>query len=36
VLGKMKHDPAFRSAADSAVMRVLAAKQGYGLLPCTP
>jgi beta-N-acetylhexosaminidase len=34
VLGKMKRDPAFRSAADSAVMRVLAAKQAYGLLPC--
>jgi beta-N-acetylhexosaminidase len=35
VLSKMKRDPAFRSAADSAVMRVLAAKQAYGLLPCT-
>jgi len=35
VLSKMKRDPAFRSAADSAVMRVLVAKQAYGLLPCT-
>jgi beta-N-acetylhexosaminidase len=35
VLSKMKRDPAFRSAADSAVMRVLAAKLAYGLLPCT-
>jgi len=34
VLSKMKRDPAFRSVADSAVMRVLAAKQAYGLLPC--
>jgi beta-N-acetylhexosaminidase len=34
VLAKMKRDPAFRSAADAAVMRVLAAKQAYGLLPC--
>jgi hypothetical protein len=31
----MQHDPAFRSEADSAVMRVLTAKQAYGLLPCT-
>jgi beta-N-acetylhexosaminidase len=36
VLGTMKHDPAFRSVADAAVMRVLVAKQAYGLLPCTP
>jgi len=35
VLGRMKHDPAFRSEADSAVMRVLVAKQAYGLLPCS-
>jgi beta-N-acetylhexosaminidase len=35
VLAKIKRDPAFRSAADSAVMRVLVAKQAYGLLPCT-
>ena len=35
VLAKMKRDPAFRSAADSAVMRILTAKQAYGLLPCT-
>lgn len=34
VLAKMKRDPAFRSAADSAVMHILAAKQTYGLLPC--
>jgi beta-N-acetylhexosaminidase len=34
VLAKMKRDPAFRSAADSAVMRILVAKQAYGLLPC--
>ena len=36
VLGRMKRDPAFRSVADSAVMRILAAKQTYNLLPCTP
>ena len=30
-----ERDPAFRSEADSAVMRILAAKQAYGLLPCT-
>ena len=35
VLSRMNHDPAFRSEVDSAVMRVLAAKQAYGLLPCT-
>jgi beta-N-acetylhexosaminidase len=35
VLGRMNHDPAFRSEADSAVMRVLTAKQAYGLLPCS-
>jgi hypothetical protein len=35
VLAKIKRDPAFRSAADSAVMRILTAKQAYGLLPCT-
>jgi beta-N-acetylhexosaminidase len=34
VLSRMNHDPAFRSEADSAVMRVLTAKQAYGLLPC--
>jgi beta-N-acetylhexosaminidase len=34
VLGTMKRDPAFRSVADAAVMRVLVAKQAYGLLPC--
>jgi hypothetical protein len=31
----MKRDPAFRSAADAAVMRILTAKQAYGLLPCS-
>jgi beta-N-acetylhexosaminidase len=35
VLSLMDHDPAFRSEVDSAVMRILAAKQAYGLLPCT-
>jgi len=34
VLGRMKHDPAFRSTVNSAVMRVLTAKQAYNLLPC--
>ena len=34
VLGRMKRDPAFRSVADAAVLRVLVAKQAYGLLPC--
>jgi beta-N-acetylhexosaminidase len=34
VVAKMKRDPAFRSDADAAVMRVLVAKQAYGLLPC--
>jgi beta-N-acetylhexosaminidase len=34
VLRRMKQDPAFRSEADSAVMRILTAKQAYGLLPC--
>jgi len=34
VLRRMNHDPAFRSEVDSAVMRVLTAKQAYGLLPC--
>jgi beta-N-acetylhexosaminidase len=36
VLARMKRDPAFRSVADSAVMRILVAKQTYNLLPCTP
>ena len=35
VLSKMKRDPAFRTAADDAVMHILVAKQTYGLLPCT-
>jgi len=34
VLGRMNHDPAVRSEVDSAVKRVLTAKQAYGLLPC--
>jgi beta-N-acetylhexosaminidase len=34
ILGRAGHDPAFRSEVNSAVMRVLAAKQAYGLLPC--
>ena len=34
VLGRTKHDPAFRSTVNSAVMRVLTAKQAYNLLPC--
>ena len=34
VLRRVNHDPAFRSQADSAVMRILAAKHAYGLLPC--
>ena len=34
VLGRSNQDPAFRSKVDSAVMRVLTAKQAYGLLPC--
>ena len=35
VLSRVDHDPAFRSEVDSAVMRILTAKQAYGLLPCT-
>jgi beta-N-acetylhexosaminidase len=34
VLSRVKHDPGFRSEADSAVMRILTAKHAYGLLPC--
>jgi beta-N-acetylhexosaminidase len=34
VLGRSNQYPAFRSKVDSAVMRVLTAKQAYGLLPC--
>jgi len=34
VLSRMNHDRAFRSEADSAVMRILTAKHAYGLLPC--
>jgi beta-N-acetylhexosaminidase len=34
VLAKATADPSFRAAVDSAAMRVLSAKQAYGLLPC--
>ena len=34
VLAKATADPSFRAAVDSAAMRVLNAKQAYGLLPC--
>ena len=34
VLSRVHRDPAFRAEADAAVMRVLAAKQAYGLLSC--
>jgi beta-N-acetylhexosaminidase len=35
VLGRMKTDLAFRAEVNSAVIRVLTAKQAHGLLPCT-
>ena len=35
VLSRVDHDPEFRSEIDAAVMRILTAKQAYGLLPCT-
>jgi beta-N-acetylhexosaminidase len=35
VLRQAAADPAFRAQVSSAVLRVLAAKQAYGLLPCT-
>ena len=34
ILGRVAHDSAFRATVSSAVMRVLSAKQAYGLLPC--
>jgi beta-N-acetylhexosaminidase len=34
VLSRVHSDPAFRSQAYAAVMRVLSAKQAYGLLSC--
>jgi len=34
VLAKATADPSFRAVVDSAAMRVLDAKQAYGLLPC--
>jgi beta-N-acetylhexosaminidase len=36
ILARAAASPAFRGAVDAAVMRVLAAKQAYGLLPCGP
>jgi beta-N-acetylhexosaminidase len=34
VLKRVARDPAFRAVVNSAIMRVLGAKQAYGLLPC--
>jgi beta-N-acetylhexosaminidase len=34
VLKRVAHDSAFRAVVNSAVMRVLSAKQAYGLLSC--
>ena len=34
VLRRAADDPAFRATVDAAVMRILAAKQAYALLPC--
>jgi beta-N-acetylhexosaminidase len=34
ILSRVAHDSAFRATVSSAVMRVLSAKQAYGLLPC--
>ena len=34
ILSRMKRDPAFRAEVHAAVLRVLTAKQAYGLLPC--
>jgi beta-N-acetylhexosaminidase len=34
VIGRVGSDPGFRSEVNSAVMRILTAKQAYGLLPC--
>ncbi|MBO0821959.1 MAG: glycoside hydrolase family 3 protein [Nocardiopsaceae bacterium] len=34
VLSQASADPAFRATVDSAVKKILAAKQSYGLLPC--
>jgi beta-N-acetylhexosaminidase len=36
VLARAAADPSFRGAVDAAAMRVLTAKQAYGLLPCGP
>ena len=35
ILGHMAVDAGFRAVVNSAVMRVLSAKQAYGLLPCS-
>jgi beta-N-acetylhexosaminidase len=34
VLARATSDPSFRSVVDAAVLRILAAKMAYGLLPC--
>jgi len=34
VLAKAAADPSFRAAVNAAVLRILAAKEAYGLLPC--
>jgi beta-N-acetylhexosaminidase len=36
ILARAAADPSFRDEVDAAVLRVLAAKQAYGLLPCGP
>jgi beta-N-acetylhexosaminidase len=36
VLARAAADPSFRGEVDAAAMRVLVAKQAYGLLPCGP
>jgi beta-N-acetylhexosaminidase len=35
IRARLSADPAFRALVNSAVMRVLSAKQAYGLLPCS-
>jgi hypothetical protein len=34
VLARANSDPSFRAVVNGAVLKVLAAKQAYGLLPC--
>jgi hypothetical protein len=34
ILDRVAVDPAFRATANSAVMRILEAKQAYHLMPC--